>query len=136
MFDRYLGPLIVIKRSKGGSYILAEMDGSVFDKKVAAFRVIPYYARKHIKLPESIHELIDLSPEGLEKLDALEEPLNLEDSEETQVDFAFDGIRLQDTEDMSADERSGDENEATDEEEFETGESNTTRVTRSQKLRK
>jgi hypothetical protein len=51
MCPRYLGPLIVIARNYGGGYILCELDGTVFHRPVAVFRLLPYLARKSIPLP-------------------------------------------------------------------------------------
>ena len=68
MRARYLGPLIVISRNKGGAYILAELDGSVFDRPIAAFRVIPYFARTALEIP-SLEELIDISAERLAQME-------------------------------------------------------------------
>ena len=68
MRARYLGPLIVISRNRGGAYILAELDGSVFDRPTAAFRVIPYFARTKITLPP-LDELLDISRQRLLELE-------------------------------------------------------------------
>ena len=68
MRPRYLGPLIVISRNKGGAYVIAELNGSVFDRPIAAFRVIPYFARSTIKIP-SIEELIDISTARLRQME-------------------------------------------------------------------
>jgi hypothetical protein len=89
MAPRYLGPMIVIRRTKGGSYIVAEMDGSVFQNKIGQFRVVPYEARKSVQLPDDIHELIDLSKETLELL--------ADDGATAKYkgkDFQFDTVRL------------------------------------------
>ncbi|EEB88801.1 hypothetical protein MPER_13182 [Moniliophthora perniciosa FA553] len=88
MYPRYLGPMIVIRRTKGGSYILADMNGAVKKEKVAAFRVLPHHARyEPITLPDNIHELIDLTKEQLEKMlqDDSEEQYNGEDYAFTKV---------------------------------------------------
>ena len=68
MRARYLGPCIVVSRNKGGAYIIAEMDGSVFDRPVAAFRVIPYFARSSIALPP-LDTLIDISSQRLTEME-------------------------------------------------------------------
>jgi hypothetical protein len=73
MRPRYTGPLIVISRNKGGAYILAELNGALFDRPVAAFRVIPYFARKHIPIPP-LDELLDVSISRLRELEHSSDP--------------------------------------------------------------
>jgi hypothetical protein len=68
MRARYLGPCIVVSRNKGGAYIIAELDGSVFDRPIAAFRVIPYLARTKLDLPP-LADLIDISQRRLTEME-------------------------------------------------------------------
>jgi hypothetical protein len=68
MQPRYKGPMIVVRETQGGSYILAEMTGAVWQQKVAKFRVVPYFARRRIDIPEGIMKIIDTDEAGLEKI--------------------------------------------------------------------
>ena len=43
--QRYFGPFIVRRRTKGGSFVLEELDGTPLRKTVAAFRLFPYMPR-------------------------------------------------------------------------------------------
>lgn len=72
MRARYLGPLVVILRNKGGAYILCELDGSVLDRPIAQFRVIEYRARKSIPLPEI--DSLDISTSRLRQLEQIDVP--------------------------------------------------------------
>ncbi|EPQ49948.1 hypothetical protein GLOTRDRAFT_51313 [Gloeophyllum trabeum ATCC 11539] len=78
MRPRYLGPLITVSRNRGGAYILAELDGTLFDRPFAAFRVIPYFARKSITLPE------DFTDVGEDQVRRMEEQDNHGDDEADQ----------------------------------------------------
>jgi len=65
MQPRYTGPLVVISRNTGGAYILCELDGAVLHRPIAAFRIVPYLARKSIPLPNNFldidaHRLLEL----------------------------------------------------------------------------
>jgi hypothetical protein len=70
MKPRYLGPLIVISRNRGTAYILCELDGSVLHRPIASFRVIPYFARKSIPLPENF---LDIDTARLREMESSEE---------------------------------------------------------------
>ena len=62
MRARYTGPVVVICRNKGGAYVVCELDGTVYDRPVAAFRLLPYRARSQIPLPDDV---LDIPPERL-----------------------------------------------------------------------
>jgi hypothetical protein len=57
MKPRYVGPLIVLSRNRGTAYIICELDGSVLHRPVASFRVIPYFARKSLPLPDNFIDI-------------------------------------------------------------------------------
>ena len=71
MHAGYLGPLIILSQNKG-VYIVAELDSSVFDTPVAAFRVILYFMHTKLDIPP-LEELIDISQGRLQQLVDLED---------------------------------------------------------------
>jgi len=56
---RYLGPMVVVKKLQGGAYVLAELDGIVWQNRMAAFRVLPYLARKKIEFTREVQNVLD-----------------------------------------------------------------------------
>ena len=49
-------------------YIISEFNGPVFNHLIAAFRVIPYFARQRINVPP-LDELINITSHRLRKLE-------------------------------------------------------------------
>jgi hypothetical protein len=114
-----MGPMVVIRRTKGGAYLVAEMNGMMFHDRIAAFRVIPYEARYSIQLLANIQKFIDISEKTLQELVNQDDPAS--DSSKAKKykgkDLHFDKIRLRVTpEDFEEPETS--ESEAEEEEEL------------------
>ena len=71
--------MIVIKRTKGGSYVLGELDGSPSKLRFAAFRLIPYRHRDIKSVPvtkftDNIEESLDeITHDSGNTLDVVEE---------------------------------------------------------------
>jgi hypothetical protein len=57
MRPQYLSPLIVIARNYGRAYILCKLDGTIFHRPIAVFRLLPYLARKSIPLPPNFTDI-------------------------------------------------------------------------------
>ena len=60
--------MVMLVQTKGRNYLVAELDGSVWQEMVAAFRVLPYTARQAIALPGNVEDWIDIGPEKLKEL--------------------------------------------------------------------
>ena len=48
---RYIGPMVVVHKTIGTSYIIAELDGSQFQQRVGGFRLIPYFPQQRTDIP-------------------------------------------------------------------------------------
>ena len=83
MRARYLGPLIVISRNKGGAYIVYELNASVLDRPISAFRVIPYFARTALNIPP-LDDLIDISEARLAQMKETTTPNPEEDLDDDE----------------------------------------------------
>ena len=70
MKPRYLGPMVVVRKSQSGTYILVELDGSVWQNKVVAFRVLPYLFRRKLNFNSKVKELLDASEKNLREFAA------------------------------------------------------------------
>jgi hypothetical protein len=78
-FPRYLGPFVVDRRTKGGSYVLRELDGTLWRKGTAAFRLLPFIDRDD----PIIQELADLEDEEPEDSG---EPLRIKERGRKEID--------------------------------------------------
>ena len=106
MKPRYTGPMIVVKQNKGGSYILAEMTGAVWQHKVGKFRVVPYFAREKIDLPDGIMSIIDADEDVLQRIEEMpDEDVTL------SRDYLMDGVDFEESDDSDSGEE---EDEADD----------------------
>jgi len=65
MKPRYLGSMVVVRKLQGGTYILAELDGSIWQNRVVAFRVLPYLSRKKLDFNLEVKDSLDVSEESL-----------------------------------------------------------------------
>ena len=48
---RYIGPMLVVRKKRNTSYVIAELDGAQSQQHVAGFRLIPYYLRENTDVP-------------------------------------------------------------------------------------
>jgi hypothetical protein len=76
----YLGPMIVVRRMKGGSYMLAELDGAISKLRFASFRVIPYYLCSDERM--SVTQMTGLDEESIDQLETEETIEPAEDNPE------------------------------------------------------
>jgi len=67
---RYVGPMVVVRKTRGTSYVVAELDGAQSQLRVAGFRVVPYFPRERTRLPliSNIPDDVDSTEEDPEDI--------------------------------------------------------------------
>ena len=48
---RYYGPVVIVRKTQGSSYVVAELDGAQSEQHIAGFRLIPYLPRVATDIP-------------------------------------------------------------------------------------
>lgn len=66
MKPRYLGPYVIIRCTKGGSYIIFELDRAILRISVAAFRLIPFFPRQDYSI--QISELLKTTSTKIQQI--------------------------------------------------------------------
>ena len=66
--------MVVVRRTKGGSYLLAELDGAISKFRFAAFRLLPYFPRNNSRI--EVTHLVGLDNTAIDQLedDSLPDP--------------------------------------------------------------
>ena len=80
MKPHYLGLMVVLHRTTGGLYLLAELDSAISHLRYAAFRLLFYYPRTHITIP--VMDLTGLNNQELDNFEAEEDVERDEEDEE------------------------------------------------------
>jgi hypothetical protein len=88
MRPRYFGPMVVVSKNRGGAYIICDLDGTLAHAPTAAFRIVPYFARENIDLPD-LEQHIDVSAARLRELEdtTVVDPDHPENAEEHSCDI-------------------------------------------------
>ena len=60
--------MIVVLHNKGSTYIICNLDGTLAHTPVAAFQVVPYFARKSLDIP-NIQQHIDMTTAHLQQME-------------------------------------------------------------------
>ena len=47
----YIGPMLVVRKKKNASYVIAELDGAQSQQHVTGFRLVPYFPCHQTKVP-------------------------------------------------------------------------------------
>jgi hypothetical protein len=68
-----MGPLVVISRNHSSVYILCKLDGMLAHTPFTAFHVLPYFACKHIDIPD-LEQHIDVTVACLWVMEASYDP--------------------------------------------------------------
>ncbi|KAF7776572.1 hypothetical protein Agabi119p4_4965 [Agaricus bisporus var. burnettii] len=81
-------PMIVLRRTTGGSYILSELDGSISKLRFTAFQLVPHHPRNLRAVP--VTKITDATPEQLDNYTYDVDPADL-DVTDSPIDLALEG---------------------------------------------